>query len=209
MCPRGALLCFQPILNLIFPVAVLISHLPPSDVFGTSTLPVPVSVINTLSVRKLPVTSPVDVFTYISAASQPSKLTSPVLLSTESFSSAITPSREMFPVLPFDITFLHETLVRYAFPVDTLTAASPPQLTPDTVTVPVETLRSREPAKIFSARISPVVVLIFTCPAADAQKSTLPVLSEISTPSNANPFGIPTFPTLPLTVSVPYSDSGR
>ena len=47
----------------MLPVAVLISHLPPVIVFGTLMLPVLVSVINTLSVSKVPETLPVLVFT--------------------------------------------------------------------------------------------------------------------------------------------------
>ena len=78
---------------IIFPVSVLIVHFPPDSVFGTLTRPVSLLVENILSERKEPVTSPVDVFTNISAPSHASKETSPVLLSTE--------------MLPFAITFLN------------------------------------------------------------------------------------------------------
>ena len=78
---------------LIFPVSVIISHLPPLVVFGTSTRPVSVCAINTLSVRNVPVTFPVSVSTKISAASEPLNRMSPVLLLIESFSSAITLSK--------------------------------------------------------------------------------------------------------------------
>ena len=81
---------FHAIVILIFPVPVLISHFPPVAVFGTSTLPVPVSVINTLSVIKVPVTFPVVVFIYISAASHSPNFTFPVLLSKENVFAAIT-----------------------------------------------------------------------------------------------------------------------
>ena len=59
--------CVMPIRML--PVFVWISHTPPDVVFGTSTLPVLVPVMNTLSESRVPVTSPVVVLTYSSAAS--------------------------------------------------------------------------------------------------------------------------------------------
>ena len=45
--------------------------------------------------------------------------------------------------------------------------------------------------------------------AAEAQKSTFPVLKEISTFPNEVSFGISTFPVLPLAVSALYSVAGR
>ena len=58
--------CVMPIRML--PVFVRISHTPPVVVSGTATLPVLVPVMNTLSESRAPVTSPVVVLTYSSAA---------------------------------------------------------------------------------------------------------------------------------------------
>ena len=142
---------------LISPVPVLISHLPPAAVFGTSTLPVSVSVINTLSVSRLPRTFPVSVFTYSFSASQPLNFTSPVLLLTESLFSAITLFRAILPVVPSDIKLLQEISVRSASPVETPTAISPAQVTPEAVTEPVVTERSRESAAVSFIKIFPAV----------------------------------------------------
>ena len=52
-----------PIVIRTSPVLVVISHLPPVTVLGTLTSPVDVSTKNTLSDRRLPLTSPVLTFT--------------------------------------------------------------------------------------------------------------------------------------------------
>ena len=67
------------------PVLVRISHMPPVMVFGTVTRPVSVTAINTFSLRRLPVTSPVSVKIVISDASLSFSHTSPVPLCTDSF----------------------------------------------------------------------------------------------------------------------------
>ena len=64
----------------ISPIDVVISHFPPSEDSGTLTEPMDVCVIKDLPVRSVPFTSPVDVLTVISPASQFSKRTSPVVL---------------------------------------------------------------------------------------------------------------------------------
>ena len=88
----------------MFPVSVVSSHLPPLVVFGTLTLPVSVSAINTLSVRSVPVMFPVSVFIDISFASQASSITLPVDLvekdpKTESSKRVISISDKLVAVL--------------------------------------------------------------------------------------------------------------
>ena len=111
----------------MLPVDVVISHLPPDIVFGTSILPVEVFVINTLLESKLPATFPVEVFTKISVASQALKFTLPVLRLIKKLLSAITFFSVMAPVLPFEISFLHLKFVRLTLPVDTLILVVPLQ----------------------------------------------------------------------------------
>ena len=66
-------------------------------------------------------TFPVVVLKNMSPASQALNATSPVLLSMEIFSAAITSVRKISPVLPFEIKFLHEISVNLESPVLTLT----------------------------------------------------------------------------------------
>ena len=74
------------------------------------------------------------------------------------------------------------------------TAISPVQVTPEAVTEPVVTERSRESAAVSFIKIFPAVVFIFTAFRADAKKSILPVSKEISALSNAKSFGISALP---------------
>ena len=103
----------------MLPVDVLISHLPPVIVFGTLTLPTLVSVINTFSVSNVPETLPVLVSTKISLASEPSKITLPVLLLMWNSPVAITFVKIISPVLPSVVKFLHLTSVKSFLPVET------------------------------------------------------------------------------------------
>ena len=80
----------HPIVISILPVSVVISHLPPLTLSGTLTRPVWDLAKNIFSESKFPLTLPVLVLTKISAASESSNFTLPVLLSIENFSEAIT-----------------------------------------------------------------------------------------------------------------------
>ena len=131
-------------------MSVFISHLPPVVEFGTFTLPVSVSAIKILSERNAPETSPVSVFTYISAASHPLKYTSPVLLSIKNFSMATTLLKIISPVLPLEESVLHSISVNFVLPVETLIFASLTIFMFEPVIVPVETENSRASAEIFS-----------------------------------------------------------
>ena len=92
--------------NLIFPVFVFISHLPPIaspiGVLGISTLPVLVRVINTILDDSLPQTLHVLVFTKISGAEQSFNKTFPVPRWTQMLSVAVNLFNEMRPVFPFE-----------------------------------------------------------------------------------------------------------
>lgn len=79
-----------------------------------------------------------------------------------------------------------ETLRRYALPVDTLTVRSFWQVTSETCTAPVVTVRFSASAEVCSARMSPVVVWMLAAPETAAQKTTFPVLEVISARSNVN-----------------------
>ena len=193
--------CAQSFFILISPVSVFISHLPPVTVLGTETSPVSVCVINTLSVSRLPVTLPVFVLTKISAASERSNLTLPVLLSIESFSATITFFKYISPVLPLDVTLLQAISVKAALPVDTPTVMPPLQVTPETAALPVVTERSSEPTVLFSTHMFPVLVLILTASCEAAKKSTSPVLTEISALLKERSFGALILPVLSFIVS--------
>ena len=80
------------------PVVVVISHFPPVLLLGARTSPVEVETVKILSVKRVPVTLPVSVWTYISDASQEMNLTSPVERVISNFSCAITFSRVISPV---------------------------------------------------------------------------------------------------------------
>jgi len=92
--------------NLIFPVFVFISHLPPIaspiGVLGISILPVLVRAINTILDDSLPQTLPVLVFTKISGAEQSFNKTFPVPRWTQMLSVAVNLFNEMHPVFPFE-----------------------------------------------------------------------------------------------------------
>ena len=92
--------------NLIFPVFVFISHLPPIaspiGVLGISILPVLVRAINTILDDSLPQTLPVLVFTKMSGAEQSFNKTFPVPRLTQMLSVAVNLFNEMHPVFPFE-----------------------------------------------------------------------------------------------------------
>lgn len=180
----------QSIENLIFPVLVIISHLPPLVVFGTLILPVAVSVMNTLSLSRLPETFPVSVSMLSSAASHPFNSTLPVLLRMEHISVVSTVCKEIFPVLPLEDRFLQVILVIIVFPVDTLTAILLLQFTLVAVILPVEVERFIVSAEIFSTLI-------------------WPVLKETATSLKCKLSSSSTLPVLPLTRREEYSVFGR
>ena len=74
-------------------------------------------------------------------------------------------------------------------PVDTLTVRSFWQVTSETCTAPVVTVRFSASAEVCSARMSPVVVWMLAAPETAAQKTTFPVLEVISARSNVNASG--------------------
>ena len=163
----------------MFPVSVSISHLPPVADFGTFISPVSVSVINTFSVSRFPVTSPVSVSISNSAASHPSKLTFPVLLSIESFSDAITFLSRISPVSPVDLKLLQVISVKLTRSVEAFISISPLHLTLLTVTVPVEVESSSVSSEAWFTPMFPAEVFIFTDSEEGEQKSTSPVLKFI------------------------------
>ena len=115
----------------------------------------------------------------------------------------------MLPTLPVESRVPQETLRRYALQVDTLTVRSFWQVTSETCTAPVVTVRFSASAEVCSARMSPVVVWMLAAPETAAQKTTFPVLEVISARSNVNASGSSMAPVLPVTVRVRYCDSGR
>ena len=96
-----------PYSNLIFPVFVFISHLPPiaspMGTLGISILPVFVRTINAILDGSLPRTLPVLVFTKISRAKQLFNETFPVPRLIEIFCVAVNLFNEMCPVFPFEL----------------------------------------------------------------------------------------------------------
>jgi len=80
---------FYAIFSRISPVEVVTRQLPPVAVRGTSTAPVEVSAVKTLSVSSVPSTLPVLVVTVMEGASQLSKRTSPVVRSRKKLSVAV------------------------------------------------------------------------------------------------------------------------
>ena len=92
--------------NLMLPVFVFISHLPPIvspiGTCGISVLPVLVQTANTVLDGNLPQTLPVLVFTKISGAEESFNETFPVLRLIETLSVAVNLSNEMHPVFPFE-----------------------------------------------------------------------------------------------------------
>ena len=115
----------------------------------------------------------------------------------------------MLPTLPVESRVPQETLRRYALPVDTLTVRSFWQVTSETCTAPVVTVRFSASAEVCSARMPPVVVWMLSAPETAAQKTAFPVLEVISARSNVNASGSSMAPVLPVTVRVRYCDSGR
>ena len=113
----------------MFPVLVVISHLPPLAVLGTLMLPVEVSVINTFSLSREPVTLPVLVLMNSSPASQPCRSMLPVVLSNEKACEAITFVSATLPVLPSVARLLQVVSVIVSLPVLTFAEISPLQVT--------------------------------------------------------------------------------
>ena len=149
-------LFYFAILILISPVLVIISHLPPVVVLGTSTSPVSLLAINIFSERSVPLTSPVSFLTKISAASERSNSTSPVPHLILNFSVAITFFSLMSPV---DISALR----------------LPEQTTFVSFIPPVEVAMSISPVVISLTETSPVDDLILRYSVADALNFTSPV----------------------------------
>ena len=162
------------------PVDVVISHIPPEVVFGTSILPVLVLAIKTFSLSKLPLTSPVLVSMEIPAASDSVRVTSPVLLSIEKLSFAMTRCSDISPVLPLDIRLLQVSSQRLLLPVETFILTSPRALTFDTVTLPVDTESSSSPTDVSSTVMFPVLADIFIFSDTQARTVESPVVVDTS-----------------------------
>ena len=165
---------FHSMTSLTLPVPVVTLHLPPVTVSGTSISPVSLLTMNTLSVRSVPVTSPVSVVISISLASLCLNEISPVLRSTVIFSFTTESLNEMLPVSPVELKLLQETEVK--------------------ATHPVETERSISFAESFLRHISPVLVLIPMRPDEEVPQSTFPVLDVISISPKTKSEGTVTFP---------------
>lgn len=143
---------------------------------GTSTLPVSVCVTNVLSVSRLPVTSPVSVFTIISAASEPSNATLPVLrLDLKLFGGDDADERDIPRVRDrHKAATLHISQLGLAgggiYP--DVAAAHVADSDP-----PVVEESSRPSADMPSTRMPPVLVFIATEPEAEAKSATSPYSS--------------------------------
>ena len=164
----------------MLPVLVVTLHLPPVTDSGTLICPVLLLAIKTLDDRRLPVMLPVLVFNVRSVASQLASVIAPVFLDTFRVSAAMTFVRMMSPVVPVEVTFIHRTSSMIVFPVLQLMLIFPLQFIEEICVLPVETEKLREPAEMFSAKISPVVVLMRISFAVDAWFVILPVLREMS-----------------------------
>ena len=143
-----------------------------------------------LSDNSVPVTSPVDVLTLISAASQPLKPTSPVLLSIWNFFSATVSVSVISPVL-----LLTETV---PFTFAEVTSISP-----------VEAVISSSPAFGQLSEISPVSSLTVNVFVTEAEHSTSPVLLLTVSVSKVKPDGIVTSPVCVSICRDAYADCGR
>lgn len=69
---------------------------------------------------------------------------------------AITAFKEIFPVLPLEVRFLHVILVIYVFPVDTLTVRLSLQFTLATVILPVEVVN-----KIYRKTVNNLLLFLY------------------------------------------------
>ena len=113
-----------------------------------------------LSLSKFALTSPVPVVTDIFAASHLSRVTSPVVLFTESVPVAITLDRVTSPVFPSVVSEPQERAESLAFPVVTSIPTLPATAEEITLTLPVERERRSDPADIPSTSMLPVMVLV-------------------------------------------------
>ena len=145
---------------LISPVEHVILHVPPVVESGTFTSPDDEDAWKFFVVSRVPVTSPVLVSTRISPASQPSKVTSPVLRSIFIFSVVIRFSMVRAPVFPVEVKFLQATLLIFVSPVVTEWVKSFATVTPVIFISPVLAVREREPTLAFSSLMSPVETFI-------------------------------------------------
>ena len=177
-------------LILISPIEVVISHIPPLAVFGTSIFPVLVLEMKIFSLRSVPVTSPVEVSMMSSSASEAERITLPVVLTTDILPEDTTLQSDKSPVVAVAVKSLQVTFVKVTSPVVSEMVKLSVMLVSEMSTPPVEREMSSEPACASFTVRSPVLKLILHSCSVDAPSTTSPVLSERSRELNLKVLGI-------------------